>query len=332
MRRPRAIPVALTLIVLSTAQAQPRDEPRRVLYLDEETPAVSSVMSKLRAQWAHSRFAGQRMDLQLVPVDLSSLDAIEAAVRKELPRRPAAILASNSNAAIAARRATAEVPIVFASHQDPIRVGLARSLARPGGNATGFTYFVPVDGKRLELLREIAPRLHRLGVVADRWWLEESGGGEAIDAARELGFDVHVFRGETQDELEAALATPRARSMDGWYVPYTRIAYERPDVLVHDIRALRKPAVFANTRFVEDGGLISYQQTLSVDDATRLLVAMLGQVLDGVPAGEIPIERPKSFVLAVNLDAARELGLRVPDGLIKRADRVVARNLAAARR
>ena len=111
--------------------------------------------------------------------------------------------------------------------------------------------------------------------------------------------------------------------MDSWFVPYALLAIEEPQAVLDSFEGLRKPVVFSATLFVERGGLASYQQKLSLDDSARLWATMIGLVLDGVPPGEIPIERPKAFELAVNLDAARRLGLSIPLSLVKRADRVI---------
>jgi len=317
--------------VLGVAFGVCADTPARpvaclVVYVDDASTGSERVLGKLResvARLGTPAAAACRIELAAAG-DLSDQRSIEVVLRDALARRPAAIVASNSNVATVARSLTRDVPIIFASHQDPIAVGLARSLARPGGNLTGYTYFVPVDSKRLELLRQVSPRARRLGIVIDRWWLDESGGRAAIRAAREdLGFEVELFQAESGAELDAVVATPRAKSIDAWYVPYTRLAYEQPDAIVGDLGALRRPVVYPTTRFVQQGGLLAYEQLLPMDEAIGLLATALGLVLDGVPPGDIPIERPKAFRLAVNVEAARALGIEVPEGMLKRAERVI---------
>jgi putative ABC transport system substrate-binding protein len=262
-------------------------------------------------------------------------DEIAARLKNALQARPAAVIAPNSEIAALAKSLTSEVPIIFASHQDPIRVGLIDSLARPGKNLTGFTFFVPVDLKRLELLRQVAPHARKLGIVIDRWWLEESNGKEvALAARKEFGFDSTFFPAETLEELKVQLSSPRAREMDAWYVPYTALPYYEPGLLVRLLNALDRPVMFPATLFVEKGGLASYEPQMTLAETASLWSTMIGLVLDGVPPGEIPIERPKSFELALNVEAARRLGLAIPANLIKRADKVfdAAPTLAARKR
>jgi putative ABC transport system substrate-binding protein len=212
---------------------------------------------------------------------------------------------------------------VFGSYQDPVRLGLASSLAHPGANLTGFTMFVPIDLKCLELLREIAPGARRLGIVVDHWWMRETDGASILRAAHdELGFDARVFQMERPADLRL-LQTDEARSMDAWYVPPTTLPFEHAEAMVKAIAALRRPAVFPNARYVEAGALAAYQPEYTLDEALDHFARIAGLVLDGVPPGAIPIERPKSFELVVNVSEARRLGIALPEALLKRADRVI---------
>lgn len=322
MKRP--LPAALlAFAALACADA---GAPARafVVYMDD-TPGGPRIAAELAA--ALDRRMGGAAGvprIELFSVDLSDKALIREALSRELRKGPAAIVAGNSNATMAAQALTHDVPIIFGSREDPVALGFAQSLARPGGNLTGLTYYVPVDAKRLELLREVAPRARRLGVLVDRWWLDDGGGKAVLRAAHErFGYEVEVFRAETPADLKRELAAPRAASVDAWYVPLTWLPYAQPDVVVDAFAATRRPAVYATTRFVDKGGLLSYEQRMPREEVVGQLANALALVLRGVPAGEIPVERPKSFELAVNVAAARALGLRVPDSLLKRADRVV---------
>lgn len=309
---------------------------RTVIYVNDTDPRVANALAVLRAALEKSGVAS-RYDIRIehLVVDMWQPAAIEARLKVALQANPAAIIAPNSEIAMIAKSLTTQIPIIFASHQDPIRMGLIDSLARPGKNLTGFTFFVPVDEKRLELLRQIAPRAKNLGIVIDRWWLEQSGGREAARRAQlDLGFEPHFFAAETIEELKKALSGPEAGSMDAWYVPFTALAYYEMGPVVEVFAPLRKPVMFPATPFVEKGGLIAYQQLITLEDSASIWGTMIGLVLDGLPPGEIPIERPKSFELALNVEAARRLGLAIPASLIKRADKVfdAAPALAARQR
>ena len=110
--------------------------------------------------------------------------------------------------------------------------------------------------------------------------------------------------------------------------PLTWLPYQQPEAVVNQIAAMRRPAMYAATQFVEGGGLVSYAQLMPAREAVTLFATALALVLDGVPAGEIPIERPKAFELAINVTAARELGIKIPNSMLKRADRVFPADLA----
>lgn len=317
---------AALLAALCPVPARALDEApvRLVLYVNENSVRVNHAIEQLESALRRTGVTSRhRVKFHHVVVDLWQPASIRTKLLQALELRPAAIIATNSDVAAIAKSLTTQVPIIFACHQDPIRLGLIDSLAHPGGNLTGFTYFVPVDAKRLELLRQLAPAARKLGVLIDRWWMEESGGKDAVLRARSLlGYEPHVFEAESIEDLRKVLATPEARDMDAWYIPSTVLAFYQPVPVVAAFAALRKPAMFPSTQFVEQGALISYQQLLTLEDSAQLFATMIGLVLDGLPPAEIPIERPKSFELAINVAEARRLGLTVSPNLIKRADRV----------
>jgi putative ABC transport system substrate-binding protein len=338
MLRILAVRLLASLIALSgapaLAQANGAPGPLRVIaYVDADSDRVTAFIARLDAALALRGIkARHRIAIRHVPVDVRNRDETEARIGAVLRDHPALVIASSSEAAMAAKRLTSEVPVVFGSWQDPVRLGLVRSLADPGGNLTGFTNFVPVDMKRLELLREIAPHGRRLGIVIDRWWMEETdGAGILRDAKARYGFEGRTFLVETFADIHR-LASPAAREIDAWYVPPTTLPYENPTALVRAIAALGKPAIYPTANFTDEGGLLAYQPTLSRDEALDLFAKISGLVLDGVPPGSIPVERPKSFELSINVATARRLGLVLPVALIKRADRVIdASPVAVAR-
>jgi putative ABC transport system substrate-binding protein len=305
--------------------AADRIEPERVIvYLDAENPRVTAAIAKFEeALKRRGITTHHRVLVRHVAVDVfnraQSIERISAALRK----RPALVIATSSETAAITQSLTSEVPVVFGSHQDPIRVGLVRSLAEPGGNLTGFTFFVPIDLKRLELLREIAPRARRLGILIDHWWMQETDGLAILGAAQaKLGFEGRVFLVEKQQDL-SQLQSAAARDIDVWYVPPTALPFQHPSAVLHALATLHKPAVFPDTMFVEGGGLLAYQPKTSLEEALDLFAKIAGLILDGVPPADIPIERPKSFELLVNASEARRLGISLPPALLKRADRVI---------
>ena len=317
---------AALLLAASLAVADAHAPAPLVVYLDD-TPGGPAVAREIGAAVERKLGGAVRAPrIEVLAVDLSDKALTRDALARELSRNPAAIIAGNSNATMVAQSLTRDIPVIFGSREDPVALGFVRSLAHPGGNLTGMTYFVPVDAKRLELLHELAPRARRLGILIDRWWLDDGGGRAVARAAHDrFAYDVELFRAETAAELARELAGARAKSVDAWYVPLTWLPYAQPEAVVAAFAATRRPAIYAAARFVEAGGLASYGEVISRSDIVELIASPLALVLQGVPAGDIPVERPKAFELAVNVAAARELGIVIPDGVYKRANRVVAR-------
>jgi putative ABC transport system substrate-binding protein len=233
------------------------------------------------------------------------------------------MIAASAPTALIARAEAPGIPVLFAVHQDPVELQLAQSYRRPGGNLTGFTFYRNDDEKRLELLREISPRSVRLGVVVDKWW--DLGPGYRHPASQILektarekfGFDVRFFRIDSMDDMKRLAGNPAARAMDVWYVPLTKPGFDQPEEFTRAMATFRRPAIYYLPLFTQAGGLISYQQTFENPFATW--ATMLGLILDGFPPGEIPIERPKVFELAVNVKAAREQGIVIPKSILLRA-------------
>lgn len=325
MHQPRKASVAACLALACLAAGCSRIDARpehTIAYINDEGDASRRLLATLASGLERDLSARYRIRVRHVVVDWHDAEQMRRAITEAVRLRPAVIVATNSDSATMAKALTSDIPIVFGSREDPIRLGLVDSLARPGGNLTGFTYYVPIEQKRFELLREIAPG-RRLGILIDHWWLEQSGGRSVLEVAARMGFEPHVFLAETASELARAVSSAEARRMDVWYVPYTVLPFDRPAEVVSELSTLRAPVMYPATNFVEWGGLVSYQQLLPLEESSRLILKMVALVLDGVSPAEIPVERPKSFSLAINLAKAKRLGLRLSPGLIKRADRIV---------
>jgi putative ABC transport system substrate-binding protein len=304
---------------------------RLVLYFNEDNERVRRAIVMLQQALARDGVSARhRVRLEHVVVEFADAAGTESRFRESLSRHPAVMIAPNTDTAAIAKRVTLKTPVIFASFEDPIAFGLVQSLANPGGNLTGITTFVPVDEKRLELLRQVAPRARRLGILIDHYWQKEGMASELLIRAKgQHGFDGAVFMADSLEDLKHVLSTPQARSMEAWYVPHTVLPFEHPDEVVRLFDAMHKPVVFTHTHFVERGGLLSYQQVMTNDEILRLWATMIGFVLDGVKPGDIPVERPKSFELALNIKAARRLQIAVPSALLKRADRIIDSPLVA---
>ena len=245
-----------------------------------------------------------------------------AEIAAEFVRLKVDVIVTGGNAAVAAKQVSSVVPIVFALADDLVSMGLIASLARPGGNITGLSIqATDLAGKRLELLREVVPGLHRLAIMAnvDLPSAEMEMGGVQT-AARTLGLEVvpaHIRRAE---DIAPAFEGLKGRA-DALYVVGDAL------VITHRIRintlalAVRLPTIYYFREYVEVGGLMSYGP--NIPDLFRRAADYVDKILRGAKPGDIPVEQPTKFDLIINLTTAKALGLEVPPTLLARADEVI---------
>jgi len=253
----------------------------------------------------------------------NQIDRLPVLAAELVRRQVSVIVATGTAPALAAKAATAAIPIVFAVSDDPVKLGLVASIARPGGNATGINFFSgELVAKRLELLRELVPGAKRVAVLVNPTArAAETTVRDAELAARTMGLQIQVLNAISSQEINAALAS---------------LARARPDALFVDTGALfgaRRvqlsllaarhglPATYPQREFVEAGGLMSYGTNLS--DAYRQQGAYAGRVLKGAKPADLPVVQPTKFELVINAESARMLGLTVPPTLLAIADEVI---------
>jgi putative ABC transport system substrate-binding protein len=233
------------------------------------------------------------------------------------------IVTGGQNAALAAKRATATIPIVTATGTDPVALGLAASLRQPGGNVTGMTSISSeLASKRLELLRIVAPRASRIAIL----WDERNPASRlSVDgtevAAKPAGLTIHSVPVRSRAEIEAAFATlVRDRAGALIIVPSPAIFSHRRQ-LVELAAKHRLPTVVGSREYVEAGGLASYGP--DYPDQFRRAAGHVDKILKGAKPGDLPIEQPTKFELVINLKTAKALGLTIPPSLLQRADQVI---------
>ena len=248
------------------------------------------------------------------------------ALMADLARRRVAVIVTPAGnlAAIAAKAATTTIPIVFSVGEDPVKLGLVASLARPGGNATGINIFtVELTAKRLGLLRELVPKAVRIGVLVNpaNTPIAEAALRDIPEAARALGLQIHAVNASTSREIEAAFATLVRDRTDALFVaPDTFFISRRVQFTTlaarHGI-----PAAYSTREEVEAGGLMSYGTDLT--NSVRQQGVYAGRILKGTKPADLPVVQSTKFELVINLRTAKALGLEVSPSLIARADEVI---------
>ena len=244
----------------------------------------------------------------------------------DLVRRCVAVITTPASnpAVLAAKAATTTIPIVFAVGEDPVRLGLVASLARPGGNATGINFFVQeVVTKRLGLLHELVPKAVRIALLVNpgNASTAETTVRDMSEAARAIGLQIQVLNARTSREIEAAFATFVDDRADALFVaPDGFFGSRRAQFSTFAARHVI-PAAYSNREYPEVGGLMSYGTDNL--DTFRQVGVYTGQVLKGAKPTDLPVLQATKFEFVINLQTARLLGLDVPPSLLARADQVI---------
>jgi putative tryptophan/tyrosine transport system substrate-binding protein len=238
--------------------------------------------------------------------------------------RVAVICAGGIAAAFAAKAATTTIPIVFAVAEDPVRLGLVASLARPGGNLTGINFLTSeLVAKRVELLRVLVPAATRIAVLVNpaNAMSAETTLRDVETAARAMGLQIQVLNASTSHEINVAFTTFVRERPDALFVGIDPFLTSRR-VHLATLAALHKvPTTFANREIVEAGGLMSYGANIT--DAFRQMGVSVGHILKGAKPADLPVVQATKLELVVNAETARMLGLTMPPALLSIADEVI---------
>jgi ABC-type uncharacterized transport system substrate-binding protein len=233
------------------------------------------------------------------------------------------LVAASTTAALAAKSATRTIPVVFFASGDPVAAGLVDSLARPGGNLTGFTRIAAgLAGKRLEVLKQTIAPLSRVSVL----WHPGNPGSEAIwkesqAPARALDLELHSLAVSNAGQLESAFQEAvKTRSAALFVTVSALITTNRKRIAALAIKN-RLPAIYEQREFVESGGLMSYGADQS--EPYRRTAVYVDKILKGAKPADLPVERPTKFELVINLKAAKQIGVTIPLNVLARADRVI---------
>jgi putative ABC transport system substrate-binding protein len=234
------------------------------------------------------------------------------------------IVAVGVDATLQAKLATTSIPVVMVSaNEDPVRRGLVASLAHPGGNVTGFTVMgADLAGKRLGLLKEILPKATRMAVLWDRDSLPATSHVKETEAAaRALGVQVQSLDVGNADALESAFQSASKGGAQALVVVGTGLMNSHQPRIANFAAKTRLPAIYTTSQFVDVGGLMSY--AADGVEQYRGAATYVGRILKGEKPASLPVQQPTKFELVINLKTARTLGIRIPQSVLLRADRVI---------
>jgi putative ABC transport system substrate-binding protein len=253
----------------------------------------------------------------------SRYDQLPALAADLVLRQVAVIHAQSTPAALAAKSATATIPVVFSLGSDPVSLRLVASLNRPGGNVTGVTFLAQdLTAKRLALLHEIVPLVTSIGILANPSGPQtEAEVQEAQSAARILGVRLTILNATTPTEIDAAFAILIGQGIAALLVGVDTLFVEQRDQLARLVARYPVPAIYPFRDFVDAGGLISYGPSWL--DAWRVAGTYVGRILNGEKPGDLPVQQSTRIETVLNLKTAKSLGIEVPTPTLLRADEVI---------
>ena len=248
------------------------------------------------------------------------------ALMADLVRRRVAVIATPAFTAAApvAKAATTTIPIVFGVAEDPVKLGLVASFARPGGNATGINFLTSeVISKRLGLLHDLVPKAVRIAVLNNpaNAPTAETASRETSEAAHGLGLQIQILNASTSREIEVAFATLVRERPDALFIAPDGFFTSRRVQIVTLAAHHRVPAAYFSREFVEVGGLMSYGSDIS--DVYRQVGVYTGQILKGAKPADLPVVQSTKFEFVINIQTAKALGLEVPPQLLASVDEVI---------
>ena len=307
------------------AHAQQPDRVRRIGVLMHVTEKDLDGQARLAAfvarlkelGWAEGR--NLRLDIRWGPDDPVRYPR-QAAELAALA--PDVLVAPTSFTLAALQRATRNIPIVFVGVIDPVGAGFVASMAKPGGNTTGFIAFeYTIGAKWLELLKEIAPRVTRAAVLRDASNASGIGQFAAIQAAGAVGIDLSVIALQDAAEVERAIAAFASGPNGGLVVTASPFGANRPEVIAALAARYKLPAVYPFRYFISAGGLMSYGADLI--SQSRPAAGYVDRILKGEKPADLPVQAPTKYDLVINLKTAKAIGLDIPATVLARADEVI---------
>jgi len=318
---------AMLFALCSSAEAQQPKKVPRIRYLSALDPASESFRSEPIRLALRERgyIEGQNIAIEYRYTQGKQDRQAELAAELVHLKVDIIVVAGGEGTIRAAMNATKTISIVMVgAGSDPVRAGLVETLARPGGNVTGFTNFSrELGGKRLELLKEAIPQLVRVAVLYDPAIPGTSREVKDLPvAARALGLTVRSWEVRAADDFEKVFAALNKQRPDGLYVPG---GGQLMNANVKRIAGLalksRLPSVYGSREYVEAGGLMSYGADQA--DSYRRVAYYVDRILKGAKPADLPVEQPKKFEFIINLKAAKQIGLTIPPNVLVRADKVI---------
>jgi putative ABC transport system substrate-binding protein len=326
MKKAAILSILVAVAVLAVGVIAEAQQPKKIPKIGYLSPAPATSSARFELLLREFRKLGY-VEGKNIAFEFRStnnkLDRLPAAADELVRLKVDVLITPGTPTALAAKDATRTIPIVFAAVADPISAGLIDSMARPGGNNTGFTEIPEgLAGKRLELLKETILKLLRVAVL----WNPQNPGNaqqwkESQLPARKLGLQLHSMEVSSADKYESAFKEAAKARSSALAVAQDSLAGSNLKLIADLAIKNGLASIYPRGEFVDDGGLMSYGP--HPDETSRRVAAMVDKILKGTKPADIPVEQPTKLELVINLKTAKTLGLTIPPNVLVRADRVI---------
>jgi putative ABC transport system substrate-binding protein len=304
-----------------SARAQQRGKVSIVGVLSPFKDSESTLMTDVRAGLRdHGYIEGQNLKIEYRSAE-GRTERLSGLALDLMNANVDIIVTSSAPAIQIVRTATSKIPVVFARVGDAVDQGIVQSLAHPGGNLTGISWFAPeLSGKSIDILREVSSKTSHVAIFR-----EAAGGAASATAAeaavRHYGLKATIFQARTPAELETVFEGMKDAQVDSVIVLEGLMIFNNAKLIANLAAKNQLPAIFFDSAFVDAGGLVSYGPNFT--EMHRRAAYFVDRILKGAKPGDLPVEQPTKFDLVINLSTAKKLGLTVPTTFLLRADRIV---------
>jgi len=316
--------LAAAAMLPGAARPQSTARPRRIgLLLLASQKSVASVLDGFRANLLELGYVdGRDISLEIHSAE-GNAERLPGLAAQLVARKVDIIVTGGGNVStLAARNATTSIPIVMTSSFNAVEAGLVQSLGRPGGNITGLTVPLELGFKQIQLLREILPSLSRVAVLVRHDPAMTQIREQAVAMTQQMmQIALQLFEARSPDDIPRTLESVRAAKPDALIVSPDPLVYQQREQILRFTRAVRIADMYSAPDIVDEGGLVAYSP--SVRDIYRGVARFVDRLLKGAKPAELPVEQPTIYELAINRKTANALGLKIPQAILVRANRVV---------
>ena len=320
---PALAAAAIAALPASSFAQKPAGIPRVGILILASLSSVTAIIDAFRSGLRDLGYVeGRNISIEVLSADGNAERLPELAAQLVARKVDIIVTGGGNVSTIAARKATSTIPIVMTSSFSAVESGLVQSLGRPGGNITGLTIPQELGLKQIEVLREMIPTLSHIAILSRHDAARSEARAQSMAMAQQmLGIKLQMFEAHSPEDMARTLEAMRAAKPGALIVSPDPLMYQQREQILRFTRAARIADMYAAPDIVDAGGLVAY--TVSLQENQRGVARFVDRLLKGAKPADLPVEQPTTFEMVINLKTAKSLGLKIPQAVLLRADRVV---------